>query len=761
MYAADPSYTYQVGGYSGDAWTYTYTRTLNSIFGDDAVFDTSILISGNIDCDLFKSINNTRYEWMMFADDSAPSNPNFRKMMVDPQFGEYEQAKLLGACLLASSNWSSFSVYNLTKKQAVIGADMGGARFCLGNKTSGFQKLILYPTSMSVEKKPPDKATSTGTRYSSINYSEITTLENIQDRTLKSAGFEIKHTERGLENVMHYTFNSDYRPILTFVIQYDDDILLVNAAYLLNKGDGGLVNSYKRGIPVSHAFGKILNEPKWVNMNTVDTTPQWVASPNLGDRPDNDMGMYCEVYTSRSYWYIYTHMLYNGSIVRRLLTISGLFFLWDSALAQGGISTVTFNEGLCLGTRDEYGQIKQDSYNKGWTSIVQNDEYYDKLDYNKLPVVNPEPPSGGDDDDIDKLSPTRIINNATCAGVTYYLFSEGQMKSFTQICANPDYWTREEFQGFDPLAHIISIKQYFMTKDDLEKYALFSTDQVNVLMNGHAFWTDTEGTHTFKAYEVIGQRGMQTIGTYTLTKARHDFLNYSPYSAYEVYVPGCGWIDLPDSIVKSDGYTVELATDVINGTCVAYIRSGNLVVANATGVLGVNTILSAESGAIKDASIAQAKFARNKAVAGALSSLVGLGATTAAGIATGGPAGGAVAAATNYASTFGSVQDIFSSNLAVKTTANANYTTTIGSNNDISTFMLPRLCIAKTIRDKIKEPSNFGKLKGYVCYKSGKVGDFSGFTIFTSSEINIPDATNQEKELINNLLMSGVRVNYS
>ena len=192
-------------------------------------------------------------------------------------------------------------------------------------------------------------------------------------------------------------------PRLAFFVQCEDgELLLVNATGLFHRVNGGLIANFQTGIPISYTFGKMIDEPAWEQMCTDVTRPQWTSRPPLGNVAENLNSMYCEVYTSRSTWYLYSSKLFLGALARRIFTMSGLFFSWDINGIDVGVDTEIFNSKLCLGQRDEYGNILQDGYNRGWEEILENDEYVDKLDYNNLPTVNPNPPLP-DADDVEKM----------------------------------------------------------------------------------------------------------------------------------------------------------------------------------------------------------------------------------------------------------------------------------------------------------------------------------------------------------------------
>lgn len=713
IYNADSSFTYQVGGYTGDAWTYKYTRTLEAIFGDGTEFDNSILLSGNLDCDLFKSVNNQRYEYMMVVKDSESSSPNYRKMIKDPAFEGYEQAKLLGSCLLQTGNWSSFSVYNLTQMKPVIGAEMKGARFCLGNTLNGFKKLTLFPVNMSVEKQPPEMAGST-TTYSAINYTTTTTLEDIYNKTLQSSGFDMKHTERGLTNTTNYTFDSNYRPILTFVILFNDEILLVNASYLITKGDGGVIGNYQNGMPVSHAFGKVMESPEFIQMCTDVTKPQWVCRPQVG--VENNLGLYCEVYTSRSTWYLRQHMLYNGIIVRRLLTISGLFFLWDSTYAGTGALTTAFNENLCLGSRDEYGQIEQDGYNKGWSDIVENDEYYDKLDYKDMPTVNPNPPSPEDvDDDIENMRDARM--DYFGGNIGYYYVTPSEMYQLNHWLA-----TQEEYADLDVQKSVISLKSYpvqLTSRMIINKRSQTTEGQPITIKFDRA-------VSTVNSSIIDSTNGVLNLGEYTIEPKYNNFLDYAPYTTIQVYIPLFGWIPLDD---KCMGTTIHciVYVDIRTGSARCVIYSNGRDVAERIGMYGVDISMTNENNGVKVGAM----------IRNSMSSVSSLN---------------TMLTSRTSGSVIGYANSITNGAIATK----QNYANAYGSGvGDTTAWNGAGHCYIKIERPIADNSKDYAKRYGLPLLKTETLSNLKGFTKCENANIN-GNMTLEEKTMIENYLNSGV-----
>lgn len=422
-------------------------------------------------------------------------------------------------------------------------------------------------------------------------------------------------------------------------------------------------------------------------------------------------------------------MLYNGSIVRRLLTISGLFFLWDSTYAASGYTTQTFNENLCLGSRDEYGQIKQDEYNKGWASIVENDDYYDKLDYNKLPVVNPNPPSGdGDDDDVEKME---IGGWYTAGGmVKYYAISDSStLDDLSECLSSWDYVAT----GKDVLRNLISLKAFPIEHENLCRGTLKQIEIAGV----KAVKRDESMVETpIKAYTVDSTYASINFGSIDIPAKFGDFRDYAPYTKIEIFIPFCGWVGLP-SHCMNHSVKVELTYDIITGSCKAFVMlDGNTIVAEICGVMSFDIPFTADAAGMKAASVTSGVLGT---VSGALGTIGSLGL-------------GAGFSALNFASSSVGLANSVSQLVIAN---NTNYTEVRGNTGDSNNFAGPKKCFLKISRPISNIPDNYPRAVGWMYNKSATLESGMGFTTIDNPIIN-GSMTKVEKSSIQSLLMNGV-----
>lgn len=92
------------------------------------------------------------------------------------------------------------------------------------------------------------------------------------------------------------------------------------------------------------------------------------------------------------------------------------------------------------------------------------------------------------------------------------------------------------------------------------------------------------------------------LGSFTINETFGDFRDYAPYTKIEVYVPCCGWAQLPPWCM---GKTIsgEMFIDMPNGSCKAVLKSSRTVVAELGGSCAVDIPFTATANGVKTANI--------------------------------------------------------------------------------------------------------------------------------------------------------------
>lgn len=255
--------------------------------------------------------------------------------------------------------------------------------------------------------------------------------------------------------------------------------------------------------------------------------------------------------------------------------------------------------------------------------------------------------------------------------------------------------------------------------------------------NGTSAFTSVDNYNIVKDQLTVIDCGSITVDREVLLT--NTFYDYSPYSTYEMFIPGCGWITLPDTIVGRT-ISVSIVFDLTTCSCKGIVRSeGQLLGGSGTTLATVNGII----GSSVPLSINETGLQRAAIFNGSTQAAMALG-TAFLGAGLGNPYMGA----SGLAMATGALAD---NHVAGNTT----YTNTKGGATDYSVFGDGYKAVLKITRPVVEIPDNYGHTVGFVVNEYGVLSDFHGFTVCVNPHVHI-SATSDEKEEIKRLLESGV-----
>lgn len=81
------------------------------------------------------------------------------------------------------------------------------------------------------------------------------------------------------------------------------------------------------------------------------------------------------------------------------------------------------------------------------------------------------------------------------------------------------------------------------------------------------------------------------------------FLDYAPYTKYELYIPFCGTVEINAGDILGHTLNCQLLIDLLTGSCIAYIMADQLVIGTAKGSCGVDMQMSGAQTATMNANI--------------------------------------------------------------------------------------------------------------------------------------------------------------
>lgn len=246
-----------------------------------------------------------------------------------------------------------------------------------------------------------------------------------------------------------------------------------------------------------------------------------------------------------------------------------------------------------------------------------------------------------------------------------------------------------------------------------------------------------------------------SFGPYTIDRKFGDFRDYAPYTRVSIYLPYCGWCDLPSHVVGKQ-IIVKYFTDIIAATCKAVVfclsGTGSNIIAEAAGVIGLDIPFVADN-----------VGAKMQAVTAGMISALGGGIQLGAGIGTmvstksGSGAKAALSGASQYLSGYSQMAMAFNENTTEISGKNGDGCCLAGATNIIIKIVRPKKG-AYTTAPYV--PPGYAHNIGFVSQKQVKVSSVSGLLIADNVDTSgISGATEAERAEIKRVLETGLIVN--
>lgn len=375
------------------------------------------------------------------------------------------------------------------------------------------------------------------------------------------------------------------------------------------------------------------------------------------------------------------------------------------------------------------GEMSADGTTTGkWITDIDSYTGPNKDGKTSNPTYDPSGGGGGSSGD-DYTDMSLGVANLTLGGLTKYAILTKQNLIDLVI----DYNTNLATAGTNFSNHVICLYRLGFGASDL-----VVTNSEKIKMIQSAGQVDFESSANYSV--VTRQTPFIHFGSITVPRHTGTFYDFAPYSSYELYIPGCGWIPLPDNVAGRT-LNVYLVFDLPTCSAKGIVRIagdvyGGTTIATVNGIIGASVPFTIGENGMQRAAI----------LSGSTQTAAALG-TAFLGVGTGnlymGASGVAMAAngiASNYVA------------------GNTNFISTKGGASDFSAFGDGAGAILKCNCpeiDPVVNESMFGHTVGYLCNEVGKLSTFSGFTVCDNPHVTF-SATSREREEIEMLLARGV-----
>lgn len=421
----------------------------------------------------------------------------------------------------------------------------------------------------------------------------------------------------------------------------------------------------------------------------------------------------------------------NLSNARNWVTTNGATNNYESSyLVYGGTMTVLYGDNYIIyvvpsGVKVNYNMMQE--ITKEVVTVINTDNPdkppIDVPSYNDN-KYGPQPPEPTEDDNIELLT-TGFTNNI------------GGMGGYFSMSLNELSQLFVDFNTNAPEGTTFSQNVLSCYVNGLDYNWQTSSQTIQIHSAGARKTPFTSASN----YDLIYNFNPTiNAGTIDVPRCTETFYDFSPYTTYELYIPFCGWIALPDTVAGRT-INVEIQCDVATMTCTGFVKfvaeSGDSTLCGQiTGSFGAPCpIQVVEGGLYRQAHI----NAGLQAYTGAIQAV----------------AGGF--AHNNMAVATGAAQAISGLN-SMAVASNTNYGQTIGRAGDTSAMAGGHNCYLKIthpVIDSVVEEELFGHTVGYLCNEIGTLSDFHGFTVCLNPHINI-ECTGDERDEIKRLLEQGV-----
>lgn len=409
---------------------------------------------------------------------------------------------------------------------------------------------------------------------------------------------------------------------------------------------------------------------------------------------------------------------FTDEFLMRYIASFGLRFQVDSTMYIGYMQ----QDGTCNGDYILESQLADsDSANRNITDFSGSN-----YDANK-PYIPPVPPSP-EGDDFDGMV-TGFTNNIG-GSAKYWLLPSDPSGLF------------EDFFLHAPEGSSI-------TQNILSCYVSALKIEWQTVAHKMVIYTNGSQKPAFESqatYNYIYQGNPHLVlGVFDVPRRTNTFYDFSPYTTYEVYVPFCGWIGLPDTVAGRK-IRVYMDFDASICTCKARVEceanGENVIVGEISGTFGSPCPIQVTEGGLY----------RQAAINSALQIASGV-------------ASGTLGAATKHGGSLaiGGFSYALQGLTNAATAGNTNYSQTIGRTGDSSNLAgTSHYCYLRITHPEIDEVVNntrFGHTVGYLCNTIGRIGDFEGFTVCGNPHVTGIACTESEKEEIKRMLEDGIIIN--
>lgn len=495
----------------------------------------------------------------------------------------------------------------------------------------------------------------------------------------------------------------------------------------------------------AHIFtptGQIVNDSSTLDAPWLGVLPCWEYFQN------QTIQVYHPYTTDYFYYY---KIPYSEDTYNKIMAIAALFGCFFTPTNKYVFDYDMLDTDLYLPIIDENG-VAHGQYTRGAANATN--ALYSKNSIRDIDYNPDAPPTPTDPNTYSNVTGFNYITEGAAMTVRYVLDGSNVDKLLSDLWTINANIAKGDFEYFDG-----KIKDEYLTTNPIDCIVSLIRYPFNIPyqpqpLQRYVKLGKTEGTAKgWTTVYISNQINFQGIDIFP--RFGDCFLDYEPFTTYELYVPFCGTTKIRAADILGHTLNLTMLIDLITGSCTAYVKADELVIETLQGSCGIQQQLSGTDTATMNANIYNGILAQKQAklnMAGTAINALN-------------PANwvnpvnytlkGEQAEATYKQATY-SIEHIetpvhmlsaASPLLGWVQEFNARLMIYYPTGDVITNSKPPSL-----IEEKIK---SFGNLNGFSCLKWGKVREFSGFTLGNIKLDGVP-CTESERARLKQLFSTGV-----
>ncbi|MBQ1551085.1 MAG: hypothetical protein IIZ67_03190 [Bacilli bacterium] len=332
------------------------------------------------------------------------------------------------------------------------------------------------------------------------------------------------------------------------------------------------------------------------------------------------------------------------------------------------------------------------------------------------------------------------INNS--GGSRYYILNRSQLLKIQNFLMDGSFLNSLHLLFDNANQYVVGLKVF---PCNISKFSGLSFASAKVKcgnVNVKDLSNNTDITATYLRERASGY--ISRWATYDFTEYFNSFLDYEPYTKYQIYLPYCDFIDIDINLYMGKKLVIDMFVDFATGDVMYSFRIGSNVIETHNGKIGIDIPLSQSNAS---------EIARNNllTIANATKNLLGVDAnyTYKTGLKT----------ASKGLEEFTGIQ---TTQIAIQSgidfvNANQKKFNKSSTPSGYLDFWKPQNAYLIRSRPNVVIPNDYARLKGIPSGKTCRLGDLTGYT--EVEDIHLNDfyyATKQELSEIETKLKSGV-----